>query len=941
MLTNTKNIVICNVTKLIRVILSYISEFMGKVKDLGKIFKISLKDCKEVFFVEKLTLWRYDFFLILHHWTKKYLYTINHKRIAMNYLYFSIFSGLSGAMLASFIRLELSYPGSHFFKGDSIRYIQVISAHGLVMIFYVVVPIIFGFFANYFIPYHIQSKDVAFPRLNSIGFWLLPAGFIMMSKPAFTRRQVHKVWDPYDAYKSVQKDILKNFKDMIKEDSYSTIDKTFYIDDDRLHQFYNSFQPYIYGNINDIGEYRFRQQFVNLKKSLLHSEAMFNILKCRDFLNRYQHSNIIEESFDKRRVEWFIAYGIFKSKINFKEGISNYNFLENLDAFMYRAARHINWTVYQGGKFGIDQSYWSATKADNLVKFYKFEYLRSSRYLLDLSMGRYLDDGTFDRPYSPAYQRYTIIDPLMEAVVYNASLYKANLEAFVTRLRNHSISNTALKDNIINSYKQAAMSYGEDMPIWPMQKQPMGRVSSEGSNKLVFNKYWTDSLMLWEYNYMWYENAWQALFHAKKNKTILMRNEKCSNPSSVMAGWAFITPFSSQTRFTGFGAQDVAIVSVLFAGLSTTISFTNLLITRRVLGSSGFKNRKNSIPFITISLFLVMRMLSLITPVLGAAMAMLLMDRHWKTSFFDYAYGGDSILFHHLFWFFGHPEVYVVIIPAFGIVNSLLPYYTKRRIASKNHLIWATYVMAYMGFLVWGHHMYLVGLDHRARSFYSTITVMISLPAVVKIVNWTLTFLNGAFYVDIPIYFVFAFFTFFLSGGLTGLWLSHVALNLYVHDTFYVVAHFHFMFSCATFSAIFAGFYFYYKELFGVNYSRIFATAHFIFWFFGQWITFMPLYWVGYNGLPRRYHDYPVMYMGWHGISSSGHMLTMFSIFIFLLGILESKLRKRGTIPQQFGLPRTFKLVQYGVLKYTKVSSSRYQNKRYRVNKTYDNYIYS
>lgn len=176
----------------------------------------------------------------------------------------------------------------------------------------------------------------------------------------------------------------------------------------------------------------------------------------------------------------------------------------------------------------------------------------------------------------------------------------------------------------------------------------------------------------------------------------------------------------------------------------------------------------------------------------------------------------------------------MVIIPAFGIVNSFLPFYNKRRIASKNHLVWATYVMAYMGFLVWGHHMYLVGLDHRSRSLYSTITVMISLPAVVKIVNWTLTFLNGTTTVDIPLFFIFAFLTFFLSGGLTGLWLSHVGLNLYVHDTFYVVAHFHFMFSCATFSALFAGVYFYYKEFFGVEYSKPFATAHLIYWYFGQ-----------------------------------------------------------------------------------------------------------
>jgi heme/copper-type cytochrome/quinol oxidase subunit 1 len=159
-----------------------------------------------------------------------------------------------------------------------------------------------------------------------------------------------------------------------------------------------------------------------------------------------------------------------------------------------------------------------------------------------------------------------------------------------------------------------------------------------------------------------------------------------------------------------------------------------------------------------------MRMLALITPVLGAAMIMLLLDRHWGTSFFDYAYGGDVVLFQHLFWFFGHPEVYVVIIPAFGIMNMLLPYYNTRRIASKHHLIWATYIMAYMGFLVWGHHMYLVGLDHRSRSMYSTITVMISLPAIVKLVNWTLTMLNGALKVDLGLLFAVSFFFFFCVG---------------------------------------------------------------------------------------------------------------------------------------------------------------------------------
>ena len=142
--------------------------------------------------------------------------------------------------------------------------------------------------------------------------------------------------------------------------------------------------------------------------------------------------------------------------------------------------------------------------------------------------------------------------------------------------------------------------------------------------------------------------------------------------------------------------------------------------------------------------------------------------------------------------------------------------------------------MGYMGFLVWGHHMYLVGLDHRSRSMYSTITVMISLPAIVKIVNWTLTLLNGFVLLTVPFWWLVIFFLFFLSGGLTGMWLSHVGLNLYVHDTFYVVAHFHFLFSSATFSAIFAGYYHYHHIIFGVNFSKNFAYLHLIYWFCGQ-----------------------------------------------------------------------------------------------------------
>ena len=578
------------------------------------------------------------------------------------------------------IRWELAYPGSHFFKGDSLRYLQVITAHGLTMVFYVVIPIVFGFLANFVIPYHVGSKDVAFPRLNSVGFWFLPVGFLLISKPAFLRSSFFKYFD----------------------------------------------KPSFYYNILDYNVFNKLYNKKNMQTSL--------------FYNIY----IIEEVL----CQWMPRKKLFYS--NFK----NY--------------------------------------------------------------------------------------------VFSPQLF------------------------ILTSY---TTSYS---------------------------------------NNLWYSAL--NLFKIKKKKIYIT---KCSNSILTMSGWTFITPFSAKAKYTGLGSQDLAIISALISGISTTVSFTNLLITRRTLSMPGLKNRRVLIPFITISLFLTMRMLTIITPVLGAALLMLLMDRHWKTSFFDYAYGGDVILFNHLFWFFGHPEVYVVIIPVFGIINMIIPLYNTRRIASKHHLIWASYIMAYMGFLVWGHHMYLVGLDHRSRSLYSTITVMIALPAIVKIINWTLTLLNGFLRIDTIFLFFVSFFFFFLCGGLTGMWLSHVSLNIYTHDTFYVVAHFHFMFSGSTFSGIFLVIYYYFHILFGLRYSKIFSYFHWLYWTLGQWLTFLPLFWVGYNGLPRRYHDYPVIFIGWHGMSSIGHLLTLLSIFFLFLMFIDSVLEKKVYTNIFFGIPRFYKRISYYFFKIT------------------------
>jgi len=627
----------------------------------------------EVFFKKINDLRKYFF--------KKYFYTINHKRIAINYFYFSVWTAMSGSALATMIRLELAYPGSTFFKGDSLRYLQVITAHGLIMVFFVVVPLIFGGFANFFIPYHVGSKDVAYPRLNSIAFWIAPCGYVVLAKAAFLRPQYWKYYDRLSFYRPLlNKSSWRKYEEIINASWFS---------------------------------------HTAIRTS--------NVMKDRSFF------------WDPRK------------KINYK-----------------------NWDVY----------------------------------------------------------------------------------SFI--------------------------------PL-----------------KILF---WVNIIK-------YPESLWFAANRAVKARRKKIFFSKCPNRALTMSGWTFITPFSSNTKYTAVGSQDLAVIAVIFAGVSTTISFTNLLITRRTLGMPGLKNRRVLLPFLSISLFLTMRMLAVVTPVLAAAMIMILLDRHWKTSFFDFAYGGDSVLFQHLFWFFGHPEVYVIIIPVFGFVNMIIPYSNTRRVASKHHMIWAIYMMAYMGFIVWGHHMYLVGLDHRSRAIYSTVTIMISLPATVKVVNWTLSLINGAMKWDLALFFSFSFILFFLAGGITGMWLSHVALNISTHDTFYVVAHFHLMFSACTFSGIFAGIYYYFPALFGIKYARMFGYFHLIYFTGGQWLTFLPLFWVGYAGMPRRVHDYPAFLMGWHSMATVGHFVTMTGAIFFFFMLLDSHIEKRVAVHSTLGLPRWYKRVQYYLFK--------------------------
>jgi len=211
--------------------------------------------------------------------------------------------------------------------------------------------------------------------------------------------------------------------------------------------------------------------------------------------------------------------------------------------------------------------------------------------------------------------------------------------------------------------------------------------------------------------------------------------------------------------------------------------------------------------------------------------------------------------------------------------------------------------------------MYLVGLDHRSRALYSTITIMISLPATIKVVNWTLTLLNGALKVDAAFMFAVAYLLVFTVGGFTGMWLSHVGLNISLHDTFYVVAHFHLMLSGSTIIGCFAGFYYYFTAFFNVKYSRFFAYMHLIYYTGGQWMTFLPMFWLGFSGLPRRIHDYPAIFVGWQSMATVGHFITLTGIIFFFFMLFDTVVERRHVVSTTLGLPRWYKRAAYYIFK--------------------------